>query len=60
MAESPVPSPCVRRCTLDESLVCVGCYRSIDEITAWSSLDTVARREVLVRVAQRRQVLTTR
>lgn len=34
----PVPSPCVRLCTLDEHDVCVGCGRTIDDITAWSKM----------------------
>jgi predicted Fe-S protein YdhL (DUF1289 family) len=30
-------SPCVSICTLDESDVCVGCHRTVEEITHWSS-----------------------
>lgn len=30
-------SPCVSICTLDESDVCVGCHRTMEEITHWSS-----------------------
>ena len=28
-------SPCVRKCTLDDDDICVGCFRHIDEICAW-------------------------
>jgi predicted Fe-S protein YdhL (DUF1289 family) len=30
-------SPCVSICTLDDDDVCVGCHRSLNEITYWSS-----------------------
>ncbi|MUH72643.1 DUF1289 domain-containing protein [Psychrosphaera haliotis] len=31
-----VSSPCIRNCCLDEKNVCIGCYRDINEIMAWS------------------------
>ncbi len=34
-----VASPCVRLCCLDNSDICVGCFRSLDEIKAWSQAD---------------------
>ena len=39
-----VPSPCVSICKMnaDRSL-CLGCYRSIDEIRAWSKADNAER-----------------
>ncbi|MEG0921163.1 MAG: DUF1289 domain-containing protein [Comamonas sp.] len=39
-----VPSPCVNICKMnaDRSL-CLGCYRSIDEIRAWSKGDSEVR-----------------
>jgi predicted Fe-S protein YdhL (DUF1289 family) len=30
-----IQSPCVDNCCLDEKDVCLGCFRSIDEITGW-------------------------
>lgn len=38
--------------TQDRSL-CEGCFRSLDEIRRWSSLDTTARRVVWARLLQR-------
>ena len=51
----PVPSPCIRHCTLDDQQVCIGCYRTIDDIVAWSSLGNEARREGISRAGERRQ-----
>ncbi len=44
---SPVLSPCVGICTIDEHGLCRGCYRSLPEIAAWLSY-TPAQREHLM------------
>ncbi len=50
-----VPSPCVRLCTLGDDDICVGCYRSIEEIMQWTRLDNSQKLEVLERCDRRRQ-----
>ena len=50
---SVVRSPCVNICALDENDICVGCYRSGDEISAWGKLTNDQRQEVLIKVAER-------
>lgn len=43
-----VPSPCVNICVLDASAeFCTGCYRSLDEIADWGTLDADARRLIV-------------
>ncbi len=49
-----VASPCVRNCCLDEQDICLGCYRSITEITGWSAADNYQRNEILLRCELRR------
>ena len=51
----PVASPCVRNCCLNQQDVCLGCFRHIDEIMAWSKLDTSAKKNVLNLCEQRQQ-----
>lgn len=46
--ERPVASPCVNICALDDDDVCSGCQRTVAEITRWSRMTNVERREVLV------------
>ncbi|MCX7276006.1 MAG: DUF1289 domain-containing protein [Burkholderiales bacterium] len=47
-----VESPCVSICQLDAAgALCVGCLRTLDEIAAWSSMDSPAKRAVWVRLA---------
>jgi predicted Fe-S protein YdhL (DUF1289 family) len=53
MNEQTVKSPCVSVCALDAEDICVGCYRSSEEITLWSSLDNAGKREVIRRAAER-------
>ncbi len=50
-----VASPCVRKCTLDDDDVCVGCFRSIDEICAWGAASDSERRCILELAAARRE-----
>ncbi len=53
--ESPVASPCTNVCRMDvASGWCEGCWRTLDEIAAWGTLDDDGRRAVLARLAQRR------
>jgi predicted Fe-S protein YdhL (DUF1289 family) len=41
-------------CSLDDAAVCVGCFRSADEIRDWMILDRPGRLAVLERAAARR------
>ncbi len=50
-----IESPCIRKCTLDDNDVCVGCFRHIDEICAWGSASNDRRREILQLAAERGQ-----
>ena len=52
-ANTGVQSPCVDVCRMDGEL-CVGCYRTLDEIVRWSSASDDDKREILAAVAQRR------
>lgn len=45
--ERPVPSPCVSICSLDDDDICIGCQRSVAEITRWSRMNNDERRSVL-------------
>jgi predicted Fe-S protein YdhL (DUF1289 family) len=55
-AHGDVPSPCVRVCFIHPpSGYCVGCFRTLDEIAAWGSLDNREKREVLGLLPERRR-----
>lgn len=51
----PVASPCIRNCCLNDQNVCLGCFRTLDEITGWQNTSNPNRILVLERSAQRRE-----
>ncbi len=46
-------SPCISICALDENDICVGCYRSGQEITRWAVAANTERRAILASAAER-------
>ena len=48
-----VKSPCINVCALDEDDLCVGCFRSMREITDWSEYPEDKKREVVTQAQQR-------
>jgi predicted Fe-S protein YdhL (DUF1289 family) len=50
-----VQSPCVRDCCLDDDLICLGCFRSMEEIKEWTMVDEDRRRIILQNARQRRE-----
>jgi len=48
-----IASPCVRNCCLDELDVCLGCGRTLDEITSWSTSDNNEKSRILDEAKQR-------
>lgn len=49
-----VPSPCVSVCRMDEDTgLCHGCLRTIDEIIAWGRLGEVGKRQVWREIVRR-------
>jgi len=50
-----VKSPCIGTCCLDERDVCLGCFRSLEEIKSWSAADNAARHSILADAIRRQQ-----
>lgn len=48
-------SPCISVCALDENDICMGCYRSAQEITDWFVADAEKKRQMLALAAARRE-----
>ena len=50
----PVPSPCISVCRMTEDTqVCEGCWRSLDEIGSWGQATQASKRLVWTRIAER-------
>ncbi len=50
-----VESPCVKNCCLDESDICLGCFRSLTEIMQWTLVDANTRQK-FIRNAEKRKI----
>jgi uncharacterized protein len=49
-----VPSPCISVCRMDpDSEVCEGCFRTLEEIAAWSRASEEEKRTIWRRLLQR-------
>ena len=56
-----VESPCVKICVIHPAArICVGCHRSIDEISRWGSMTGAERAEVMEALPARARSLTQR
>lgn len=56
-----IESPCVKICVIHpEARICVGCNRTIEEISAWSRLTHAARAAVMADLPARSALLTRR
>jgi uncharacterized protein len=49
-----IDSPCINVCTLDaRSRLCLGCGRTIEEITRWASMNGTERERIMGELAGR-------
>ena len=56
---SPVLTPCIGVCVLRTDGLCAGCFRTGDEIAAWSRLDDVQRLHLMDHVLPEREARLT-
>jgi len=56
MADKNLPvSPCINVCEMDDRLgLCKGCFRTINEIAAWSSMSETEKRDIMAQLLSRR------
>lgn len=57
---SNVESPCVRNCCLNEEDVCLGCGRSLQEITRWSVSSNADKQKTLDTAIERKRLILLR
>ena len=49
-----VPSPCIQICAVDPDGVCIGCFRTLDEIACWSTASNREKELILHQTAIRK------
>ena len=50
-----VQSPCIENCCLNDEKICMGCFRSIVEISQWSQMNDKIRLDVLHKAETRKK-----
>ena len=56
-----VESPCIQICVVHPTeRICTGCYRTIEEITRWSKMDSTERAEIMQDLPERKPRLAKR
>jgi len=55
--QPPLPSPCIGVCTINpDDQTCLGCFRTLAEISNWPTLDNAGRHALLEALRVRRAV----
>ena len=55
MADKEIQSPCIGVCSMDDNTgLCQGCYRTMDEIQGWWDLDD-AQKQAVINFASERE-----
>jgi predicted Fe-S protein YdhL (DUF1289 family) len=55
MAQNDPQSPCNRHCTVDPYTdICMGCFRTVEEIVGWTKYSKKEKEEVLTKTTERR------
>ncbi|MFM9745587.1 DUF1289 domain-containing protein, partial [Streptomyces brasiliscabiei] len=49
-------NPCIRCCCLDSRDICIGCFRSLEEILEWHSA-SISRQKQILAACQARKTL---
>lgn len=56
-----IESPCIKICSVHPvERICVGCYRSVDEIAAWSRMAPESRRQIMAELPARASLVRQR
>lgn len=53
--DATLSSPCIRNCCLDKNDICLGCFRSLEEIIQWTQIDEQTRQSFLANAKMRKQ-----
>lgn len=54
MSDQEIQSPCIGVCSMDDlSGLCLGCYRTLEEIQGWWDLDNTGKQAVIEQANER-------
>lgn len=49
-----IHKPCIKRCSLNEEEICLGCFRTFDDMLQWNKASIEEKKEMLKIAAQRK------
>lgn len=52
---STIEKPCIRQCCLDKNDVCVGCFRTFNDMKVWHKATTKEKSQMLVEAKERKK-----
>ena len=55
--QTPINSPCIGLCAVNDDNICIGCYRSLEEIGTWLQLDDKSKTQILTHCHDRKSAL---
>jgi len=53
---STIVKPCIRQCCLDKEDICMGCFRSLNDMKIWHKA-SMKKKNQMLKVASKRKVL---
>lgn len=51
---STIEKPCIRKCCLDENDICLGCFRTFDDMIKWHKT-TIEEKNTMLKEAKERK-----
>lgn len=54
-----IKSPCIQVCKYDKDDICMGCHRSMEEITGWLFMSDEKKLDILRKVEERKAEIRT-
>jgi predicted Fe-S protein YdhL (DUF1289 family) len=52
---STIEQPCIRKCCLNEADICMGCFRSFDDMLKWRASSAEEKRLMLEQAKKRKK-----
>ena len=52
--DEKISSPCIQVCVLNDDEICLGCFRNLEEISAWSQSDEYEKQKIIEAAELRR------
>jgi predicted Fe-S protein YdhL (DUF1289 family) len=50
---STIEKPCIKKCTLNEEDICMGCFRTFDDMLKWHKSSVEDKKEMLTCASER-------